>query len=579
MLACDSNALRDTDQFTNLSRWALAAGCGAFTRSIGKTLFGEPATSSMPLTHRVVLLGISAIGRIAQISGYRVARQVIYLLAAFALMVFPATRASAQVDVEKVPDARQTRPEKIDKVIVIDFEGEITYERERYFNAKFKQAQKVGCDVLIVEIDSPGGLKVESLKMARLIRDCKWAYTVVFIKNEAISGGALMSLGCDEIHISPNAKFGDIGEIGFDAEAFAWRLIEPKIESYLSRDARDLAQSKGRPADLAESMVDKDVVVFIKQDENGNSVFKTARVDDEQQPVAPWEIVPETGAERFLTLSGQRTKQLGVAQYFADSREEVLASFEGGKNSRVVEFQHTTTDSIVHWLNTPFLTGLLLVGGLVALYFELTAPGIGVGGLISALCATLFFWSRMSGGTSGWLEVILFIAGMIFLVMEIFVIPGTGIAGIGGGLLLLASVVLASQDFVVPQTVWDWNRLLVSLLTVICSCSIFLVAAFFITRSLGSIPIFNRLVLSPDGPAATVNADKNDKKEGADIDHPEISVGDWGKSQTQLRPSGRAVFNGRSFDVVSDGSFVEPDTQVKVIRIQGNVVTVAEVIQ
>lgn len=185
----------------------------------------------------------------------------------------------------------------------------------------------------------------------------------------------------------------------------------------------------------------------------------------------------------------------------------------------------------------------------------------------------------MSGGTSGWLEVILFIAGMIFLVMEIFVIPGTGIAGIGGGLLLLASVVLASQDFVVPQTVWDWNRLLVSLLTVICSCSIFLVAAFFITRSLGSIPIFNRLVLSPDGPAATVNADKNDKKEGADIDHPEISVGDWGKSQTQLRPSGRAVFNGRSFDVVSDGSFVEPDTQVKVIRIQGNVVTVAEVIQ
>ena len=158
-------------------------------------------------------------------------------------------------------------------------------------------------------------------------------------------------------------------------------------------------------------------------------------------------------------------------------------------------------------------------------------------------------------------------------------IPGTGIAGIGGGLLLLASVVLASQDFVVPQTVWDWNRLLVSLLTVICSISIFMVAAFFITRSLGSLPIFNRLVLSPDVPAVTTGTDKGDVKNSTSVDQPKISVGDWGKSKSQLRPSGSALFNGRSFDVVSDGSFIEPDTQVKVIRIQGNVITVAEVIQ
>lgn len=486
-----------------------------------------------------------------------------------------ASTVLAQENIEKVPDARQPRPDKINKVVVIEFEGEINYERERYFNARFKQAKAVGCDVLIVEIDSPGGLKIESLKMARLIRDCDWAYTVVFIKNEAISGGALMSLGSDEIQISPNAKFGDIGEIGFDTEQFAWRLIEPKIESYLSRDARDLAESKGRPAALAESMVDKDVVVYTKQSEQGVAEFTSARVDDDQQPVAPWRVVPETGAERFLTLSGQRAKQLGVAQRFAESRAEVLASFDGGDTSNVDVFIHTTTDTIVHLLNTPFITGLLLVGGLVALYFELTAPGIGVGGLVSALCAALFFWSRMSGGTSGWLEVILFLAGIIFIVMEIFVIPGFGVAGLGGALLLLSSVVLASQDFVVPQTVWDWNRLLVSLLTVACSGLIFLVAAFFITRSLGSIPLFNRLVLTPDGPVSVAE----DGKGAAVAEQPEIAVGDWGKASSLLRPSGRAVFNGRSFDVVSDGSFVDPDTPVKVVRIQGNVITVAEVIE
>ena len=524
-------------------------------RDNGKTIFSRQFPRQSPIGGKLVVLAIT------------------FLVMSLSLF----QPASAQQEIEKVPDARQTRPAKIDKVVVIEFEGEINYERDRYFSSRFKQAKATGCDVLIIEIDSPGGLKIESLKMARMIRDCDWAYTVVFIKNEAISGGALMSLGSDEIQISPNAKFGDIGEIGFDVEAFAWRLIEPKIESYLSRDARDLAESKGRPADLAESMVDKDVVVFTKQDDDGNAEFTSARVDDDNQPQPPWQIIPETGAERFLTLSGQRAKQLGVAQRFADSREEVLSSFKGGERSNVSVYKHTTTDTIIHLLNTPFFTGLLLVGGLVALYFELTAPGIGVGGLITSLCAALFFWSRMSGGTSGWLEVLLFMAGIIFIIMEVFVIPGFGIAGLGGVLLLISSVILASQDFVIPQTVWEWNQLMVSLITVACSGLIFIVAAFFITRSLGSLPLFNRLVLTPDGPAVALNT--GEAKNATSTAQPEIAVGDWGKASSLLRPSGRAIFNGRSYDVVSDGSFVDPETPVKIVRIQGNMITVAEVME
>jgi membrane-bound serine protease (ClpP class) len=491
-------------------------------------------------------------------------------------------RVPSPPEIQRVPDARQSRPATVNKVIVIEFEGEITAERERFFVSKFNQAKSLGCDVLIVEIDSPGGLKLESLKMARLIRDCDWAYTVVFIKNEAISGGALMSLGSDEIQIDPNAKFGDIGEIGFDVEQFAWRLIEPKIESYLSRDARDLAQSKGRSPELAESMVDKDVIVFTQQNNFGETSFKTVRVDQDF-PGAPWQLVPEAGAERFLTLSGQRAKQLGIAQRFAQNRLEVLRSFPGAELSDVTELRHTTTDTIIYYLNTPLITGLLLVAGLVALYMELSAPGIGVGGMMAALCASLFFWSRMSGGTSGWLEVILFFAGLLFIVMEIFVIPGFGVAGLAGLLLLFSSVMLASQDFVVPQTVFQWNKLLVSLITIACSGLIFLFVAFLITRSFGSLPLFNRLVLSPESAPFSSSQSTAGKDQGPDLTsvqvsgRPEVSVGDLGKSKSLLRPSGEATFHGASFDVVSDGSFVDPDTPVKVIKIQGSVITVAEV--
>ena len=479
-----------------------------------------------------------------------------------------------------VPDARQPRPKSIQNPGLIQIQGEINRPLAQYFKNRFNRARRDGVDLLVVEIDSPGGLKIESLQMARALRDCKFAYTVCLIRNEAISGGALISLGCDEIFIDPNAKFGDIGEIGFDAEAFTWRLIEPKVESYLSRDARDLAESKGRPADLAEAMVDKDVLVYTKH--KGDVLeapleFQLTRVDANDKPDEPWTLVPETGPERFLTLSGQRAKELGIAQHFAVDREG-LANELGLNSNQFRIYRRTTTDTIVYLLNNPFVTGLLVIVGLIALYVEFSAPGIGAGGLLAGLCAILFFWSRFFGGTSGWLEVILFIAGLIFLAMEIFVIPGFGFAGLSGLALLFSSVILASQDFTWPKNAEQWNQSLTTSLMILCSGCLFLIAAAFISRRLDAIPIFNRLVLSPENnPSIVESVSKDEHGKPIPQPHPQLSVGDWGKSESLLRPAGRARFAGNSFDVISDGSFVDPGTQVRVVRVNGNVITVTPI--
>lgn len=511
-----------------------------------------------------------------------------FLLLLLAINLATLTFGSVQAQTT-VPSAVRPRPEKFTNPAIIEFHGEINHELTRYFKSRFAQAKQDGVDLLIIEIDSPGGLKIESLQMARMLRDCKWAYTVALISNEAISGGALVSIGCDEILIDPNAKFGDIGEINFDVESWQWRLIEPKIESYLSSDARALAESKGRSGDLAEAMVDKEVLVYsqprddnegeptatLKVGESQPLKFKASRVEAEKQPAAPWQLIPETGAERFLTLSGQRAIELGIAQ-FAVSGRDAAAEKLGVALSTVRVYRHTTTDSIVHLLNNGLITFLLIVVGLIALYFEFSAPGTGAGGLIAGLCATLFFWSRFLGGTAGWLEVILFTAGIIFLLMEIFVIPGFGISGLTGIGLLFASVILASQNFAWPQSPDQWNQTLNSTLILICSGIVFLIAAAFISQRLGSIPLFNRLVLAP---AALSNNDagKSESDKPISRPHPLVSVGDWGVSESLLRPAGRAKFAGRSFDVISDGSFVEPGQQVTVIRIQGNVITVTPI--
>ena len=208
----------------------------------------------------------------------------------------------------------------------------------------------------------------------------------------------------------------------------------------------------------------------------------------------------------------------------------------------------------------------------------MSAPGIGIGGLIAGLCALLFFWSKFLGGTAGWLEVILFLAGLIFIFTEVFIIPGFGVPGITGLALLLASAILASQAFVIPQTSQQWDQTLTTSLVMLGTCVGFIACAALISRKMGSLPIFNKMVLAPP----PLNEDlQEDTKQGQGkqppAQHPTVSIGDWGHAESLLRPAGRAKFAGRSFDVISDGSFVEPGTQVQVVKIQGTVITVAEI--
>ena len=496
-----------------------------------------------------------------------------FVAAFFALM--PAISAIAQEDARTVRDHTRDRPDSFSKPVLIQFHGEINDFLTGFFNRSMDKAEAAGADLILVEVDSPGGLKIESLQMARRLRDCK-AYTVVIVENEAISGGSLVSLGCDEIQINPDAKFGDSGEIGFDPEQWAWRLIEPKIESYLSRDARDLAESKGRNPDLAEAMVDSDHLVYSKLNDDGKLELTAVNDEDVLKPDPPWELVIETKNGRFLTVSGQRAVELELAQGHASSRQDIAAELKIDLAQTTV-YEPTMTDHTIHFLNQWWVSALIIFVGLIALWVELSAPGLGIGGLIAGLCALLFFWSHFLGGTAGWLEVMLFVAGVGFIAAELFVIPGFGVAGITGLLLMFASIVLASQSFVIPTTAMDWNQLFTSIIvtTIVGVC--FLFAAFFITRQMGNLPIFKGIILDSEVGREAKASELGDDKGQTTPTYEGVSVGDFGVADSLLRPAGRVKINGRVVDVVSDGSFVDQGTPIRVVKIHGNVITVTEV--
>ena len=155
----------------------------------------------------------------------------------------------------------------------------------------------------------------------------------------------------------------------------------------------------------------------------------------------------------------------------------------------------TTPSSL---LNHPVATTALVVTGLIFLYIEVAAAGIGLAAFPAALCFLLFFWSKFLGGTAGWLEVVLFLAGLVCLLFEIFVIPGFGVVGATGIVLVLLSLVMATQGFLLPRTPTD-TRLFVQTLTQwAAGALLFIAAAVAITKRLGGLPVVKELVLAAE---------------------------------------------------------------------------------
>jgi membrane-bound serine protease (ClpP class) len=459
------------------------------------------------------------------------------------------------------------------KAVWIKLDGQINASKERFIAQRIQKARADGVNLIFFEINSEGGIDSAATNIAQQIADVSDMKTVAYVEDRALGVAALIPLACDDIVLQRGAKIGNVASIRAGGRDEA--KLSAEQTKVLADWAAEVCKKKGHPAAVAEAMIDPSVVVVSATDSKTGAAgfYNLRQIEAEPGRFLDVTRVKEPGSVR--TYTADEVASFGLGQRAADVEEMKGLYRLKGKTIRVDG--PTWVDGLVHTLNDPFVGFILLFVGIFMLILEIKMPGVGLPAITSVLAFLLFFWSRFLSGTADQLEILLFLVGLICLGLELFVFPGLGVFGVSGVILILISIVMASHTFIWPSQEYEYRQMLSTLFQVTAVLVSAGVGIAFIGRFLPSIPLFNKLILRPEPWDGLESDDPNAKPSGAGESSLSFLMGETGRTTTVLRPMGKARFGEMLVDVSADGFYLEPDTLVEVVDIQGTRVVVRPV--
>ncbi len=415
------------------------------------------------------------------------------------------------------------------KVYLAKINGEIDLGLAPYITRVVNEANENNASAIIFEINTFGGRVDAATQIKDAILSSK-ALTIAFINNRAISAGALISLSCNKIVMAPGSSIGATTVVDQ-----AGQKQSEKYQSYMRAEMRSTAEKNGRRADIAEGMVDERVVI-------------PGLVDSTQ----------------LVTLTYEEAIKYKIADTLASNINEVLKDFDL-QNAKIVDVHTNWAEEIVKFLHNPIVSSLLIVIGFLGIFYEIKTPGFGVPGTIAIIALTLFFGSSYILELASILDILLFVAGVVLLVLEIFVIPGFGIAGISGIILILLSLFFSLTP---SGPLFDTHSISLAIIQLTGSLLTAIILFAVILKFLPKSRTFNKLVL----------ADAEHSDQGF-VSYPTNKdlIDQEGIALTKLRPAGTAEINGKRVDVMTDSEYVEKGSKIKVLKVEGIKVIVKEI--
>jgi len=557
--------------------------------------------------------------------------------ATFVALVAPSIIALSS---PAVTTASETPPTK---GAILTLRDEITDITTNSLRRRIEQARADGADVIVLDMDTPGGLVTSSIETADLLRNLTGIKTVAWVHNSAYSGGALIAVACDEIVMARSSRIGDSQVImgGPTGVGAVPEDLRPKAYTPVLHDFRTSARRAGYSLVLSEAFVvperevwwlentatgEREFVFreekmrrFGEKDEMDEASGKTAKESkgreeakktsnakkkepdgadaplvDVQEEVnrpaderpAQWRLVktyydsilgkdvdarqPVVADDELLQMSPSEAIAFGFCKAVVSDERELRERYN---LSGFMHFDPLWSESLALWLTSMYVRGFLLVIVLLGAYVEFHTPGVFIPGLVALIALAIFVGAPYLTGLANIWEIVVILVGLALIALEIFVIPGFGVTGISGILMVLVGLIATfvpdepgrSFPLFFPSLPSTVEAIKVAIVTVVASMTASLLGMVMLSRYLPSMPLIRRLVPANPTPSE-VSVD--DPYRGA------ARVGDLGTAEGSLRPAGKARFGDLLVDVVTQGEFLESRSKIEVIERRGNRVVV-----
>ncbi len=411
-------------------------------------------------------------------------------------------------------------------VMVMEIKDEIDPRMLRYVKLAIEHAETTKADYVIIDMDTYGGVLTDAKEIVDLIMDFKkpiWVY----INSDAASAGALISIACDSIYMSPGATIGAATVV----EGAGGEAAPDKYQAYMRGIMRATAEKNGRNPRIAEGMVDERIVI--------DSIKQEGRV---------------------ITFTTSEALKFGYCEAEVESIEEILKRNKI-ENYEISTFRLGTIEKIIAFALNPFISGLLILVIIGGIYFELQTPGIGFPLFAAVTALVLYLIPYYLNGLADYWEIIALFIGVILIIAEIFVIPGFGVAGVLGITFTVASLILImlNNDYFNFEFV-PLGDIVVASAVAFGGLAGGMAVLFFGGARLVQSKAFQRMAL----------IDTQESSKGYTVNILTKSMnGKTGTAYTVLRPSGKVMIDDQLFDAFTRGDYVEKGDAIIVIESEG----------
>ena len=448
-----------------------------------------------------------------------------------------------------------------DTVYHIPIEGTIDLGLPPFIERSIAEAEENNAKAIIFEVNTFGGRVDAATQIKDAILDSK-VPTVAFINKRAISAGALISLSCEKVFMAGGATIGATTAVDMQGNKASEKVI-----SYMREEMAATAEKRGRDKYIARGMVDEELEFpnkVVKEFINDGEVVDTIKTKVYYLVIDSDTVIVDDIEGRkqgnLITLTTEQSLKYKIADASIENFEAVLDTL-GFSNLVVNKTAENWSENFVRFLTNPVVASLLTTFGFLGILFELQSPGWGIPGSVGLICLILSLSASYIAELATMSDLLVVLMGMFFLMLEAFIFPGFGVAGVAGIVFILWGLyLLLLPDVPVGEEVLSQasNGLIIGIIGG-------LVGLVLLFRAMTKTKFWRDLT-SPD-------IQKKEDGYVASFGWEKL-VGEEALTETDLHPSGWVNVGKERVFAISEGNFIDKNVKVVILSVDGNRVVV-----